>query len=246
MSADTQAKSDDEWLRQYRDKRYPLPAVAVDLVVLTIIDADLKLLLIERRGPPFAGQRALPGGFVRVGDAYDDQGEDLEAAVLRELEEETGLPRGSVFFRQFKTYGKAGRDPRMRVFSVAHVALVRPDLAPLATAGGDAADAQWVSVRHERPKKLSFDHDDIVDDALAYVSDELPAGSIALELVPKTFTMTELRSVYEVIGGAPVDRGNFRRRFLRMVDDGVLELAPGKRVTGKKPASVYRFASPLE
>ena len=121
---------------------YPRPAVAVDLVIFTILDADLKVLLIDREVEPFVGQPALPGGFVRVGEDAGDQGEDLDEAVLRELEEETGLPRGSVFFDQLRTYGGAGRDPRMRVFSIAHVALVRPDLAGLAAAGGDARNAR--------------------------------------------------------------------------------------------------------
>lgn len=229
-----------------RDQDYPRPAVAVDLVIFTILDADLKVLLIDRIGEPFAGQPALPGGFVRVKEPADadnvgDQGEDLEDAVLRELEEETGLPHGSVFFEQLRTYGKAGRDPRMRVFSVAHVALVRPDLAGLAAAGGDAKNARWVSVRHERPERLAFDHDTILDDALTYAQSRLDTSSIAFELVPPTFSMTELRSVHEVIRGEGLDRGNFRRRFLRMIDDGVVEQAPGKRITGRKPAAVYRF-----
>ena len=220
---------------------YPRPAVAVDLAIFTVVDADLKVLLIDRATDPFAGRPALPGGFVRVTDDPDNQGEDLDEAVKRELEEETSLPRGSVFFQQMRTYGRAGRDPRMRVFSVAHVALVRPDLAELVSAGGDARHARWVSVRHERPEALAFDHDAILDDALRHVQRELELSDIAFELVPRTFSMTELRAVHEVVLGRPLDRGNFRRRFLRMVDDGIVEKAPGKRITGHKPAAVYRF-----
>ena len=48
----------------------------------------------------------------------------------------------------------------------------------------------------------------------------------------------------EVVKGTALDPGNFRKRFLRMLDDGVLEHARGKRLTSSKPAQVYRFRSP--
>jgi 8-oxo-dGTP diphosphatase len=238
------APSDPEearYLEGYQAARFPRPAVAVDLVILTIVDADLKVLLIQRRQPPFQGKLALPGGFVRVGDAFADQGEDLDAAAQRELHEETGLPAGSVYLEQLYTFGKAGRDPRMRVISVAHYALVRPDLAAFVEAGGDAANAQWTSVAQLDQVDLAFDHRAIIDTALGRIRGKLGYSDIAFELVPKTFTIAELRSVYEVIDGAPYDPGNFRRRFLRMVEDGILEQAPGKRVTGARPARVFRF-----
>ena len=75
-----------------RKQRYcyewPRPGVTVDLALFTVTGAlnelRLQVVLIERRDPPFAGQWALPGGFVR-------ENEDLHAAALRELREETGI-----------------------------------------------------------------------------------------------------------------------------------------------------------
>jgi len=232
---------DAEFLAEYRRKARPAPAVTVDLVVFTVRDADLKLLLIERKGMPFRGAWALPGGFVRVGDAFSDQGEDLETAAHRELSEETGLPQGTTYLEQLYTFGRAGRDPRMRVITVAWYALIRPDLAPLVTAGSDAADARWFSLT-ALPEALAFDHDEILAKAVARIRGKIDYAPIAFDLVPETFTIAELRAVYEAIKGAEYDPGNFRRRFKRMVTDGVVVLAPGKRHTARRPAAVYAFA----
>jgi 8-oxo-dGTP diphosphatase len=178
---------------------------------------------------------------VRVGDAFEDQGEDLSDAARRELTEETGLQPGAVYLEQLYTFGKAERDPRMRVISVAYFALVRPDLAPFVQAGGDATTATWVSTSELSAFELAFDHPAIIDTALERIRGKLSYSDIAFELVPRTFSIAELRAVYEVIDGVAHDPGNFRRRFLRMIDDGIIEQAPGKRITGKRPAKVYRF-----
>lgn len=220
---------------------YPRPSVAVDIVVFTIIDADLKVLLIRRGEAPFKGAWALPGGFLRVGMTPKDQGEDVDAAAARELSEETGLPEGSVFFEQLYTFGAAGRDPRGRVVTVAYYALVRPTLAPLVKAGGDAAHAQWVSTQELKKMSLAFDHAEILAAALTRIQGKIDYSSIAFELVPDSFSIPELRAVHEVIKGQSYDRGNFRRRFNRMLTDGIIEPAPGKRITASKPAKVYRF-----
>ena len=207
-------------------------AVAVDLVVFTVTDSDLKVLLISRRNPPHG--YALPGGFVR-------DGESVEAAAYRELEEETGLPRRSLFLEQLYTFGGVERDPRGRVVTIAHFALIRPDLAPFVTAGTDAARAEWWSLTKVADAGLVFDHGAILDVALDRIRGKLDYTAIAFDLVPETFTVTELRTVYEAIQGRAHDAPNFRRRFNRMLGDGLLEEAPGRRRTGKRPAKVYRF-----
>ncbi len=221
-------------------RRYPRPAVAVDLTIFTLRDADLQLLLIKRKRPPFEGCWALPGGFVRVSDEQD-QGEDLDQAAERELAEETGLPTGAVFLEQVRAFGQAGRDPRLRVISVAYMALVRPELAPVVCAGGDAADARWFSTAHLEQQPLAFDHHQIINAATEHLRRAIRTTDLAFELVPETFTVAELRAVYEVLEGARLDPGNFRRRFMRMVDDGVLQESPGKRATGSRKARLYRF-----
>ena len=79
------------FLRRYRPADFPRPSVTVDIVAFSIIDAELRVLLVQRGEHPFKGAWALPGGFIRVGDGHRDQGEALDAAAARELQEETNL-----------------------------------------------------------------------------------------------------------------------------------------------------------
>lgn len=235
------SQEEKAFLDAYDVEAFHRPSVAVDIAIFTILDADLKVLLIQRENHPFKGAWALPGGFVRVGPTADDQGEDLEEAAVRRLYEETRLPRGSAYLEQLYTFGKAGRDPRTRVISVAYYALVRPDLAPFVRAGEDATATEWASIDGIEDRSLAFDHASIIEAAVDRVRGKIDSTDIAFELVPETFSIPELRSVYEVIKGTQYDPGNFRRRFNRMLADGVIQKAAGKRITRSKPAQVYRF-----
>lgn len=229
------------FLAGYRPGDFPRPSVTVDIAAFSILDAELRVLLVRRGERPFKGAWALPGGFVRVGDGHREQGEDLDAAASRELEEETGLAARDVFLEQVAAFGRAGRDPRMRVITVAYCALIRPDLVPLVKAGGDAAHAEWLVVDALKSKPLAFDHAEIIARAVAHVAQRVDSSAIASSLVPKTFTVQELRYVHSVLGGRTLDPGNFRRKFERLLEDGVIEQASGKRLTPSKPALVYRF-----
>lgn len=252
---------EQRFLEEYRPGDFPRPSVTVDLVIFTVIDKLLHVLFVRRNEHPFKGRWALPGGFVRVSDDRRNQGEDLDAAAHRELLEETGLSHtasGSIFLEQVRTFGKPGRDPRMRVISVAYYALVRPTLVPLIRAGGDVSHAKWFEVAELVPPPgksrkahdtaassslLAFDHAEILEAALERMRVDLDRTAISFELVPETFTIQELRAVHEAIRGEPLDPGNFRKRFLRLIEDGVIEAARGKRATISKPASVYRFVA---
>lgn len=229
------------FLDAYVPGDFPRPSVTVDLVILTVRDRRLSVLLVLRGQHPWKGAWALPGGFVRVGEGRD-RGESLDEAAHRELAEETGLDAeraGRVHLEQFGAFGAPDRDPRMRVISVAYCALLRPTLAPLVRGGGDADDARWFDL--EDLPRLAFDHAEIVASAITHVRRRLDTSNLAFELVPETFTIAELRNVHEIVHGAPLDPGNFRKKFLRMVEDGHIERARGSRATASKPASVYRF-----
>jgi 8-oxo-dGTP diphosphatase len=90
-------------------------------------------------------------------------------------------------------------------------------------------------------EKLAFDHAAIIERSIEHVAARLDASSIAASLVSLTFTIQELRHVHALLSGKPQDPGNFRRKFERMLEDGIIERAPGKRLTASKPALVYRF-----
>lgn len=218
----------------YDAAAYPPFAVTVDLVALTVRDDALRVLLVTRGENPFAGASALPGGFVR-------EREGLLAAAERELAEETGLRTGTgpgrAHLEQLATYGEPGRDPRMRVVSVAHLALA--PLLPEPHPGGDAAAAAWVDVEEALAGPLAFDHATILRDGVERARAKLEYTSLATAFCPPEFTVSRLRRVYEIVWGSPLDPRNFHRKvtstpgFLqdtgRTVADG-----PGR------PAALFR------
>lgn len=213
--------------RSHRSYSFERPSVSVDVVIFTLRKGDLQVLLIRRRNDPFSGQWAIPGGFVEVD-------ESLEAAALRELEEETGVK--DVYIEQLYTFGKPDRDPRMRVITVAYIALVPESALPPIRAGDDAAEACWWSMYDLPP--LAFDHATILDYALTRLRYKLEYTAVGFELLPMEFTLSELQSAYETILGETLDRGNFRKKLRRAE---VVEATQGFQTTGGRPARLYRF-----
>ncbi|MGW1161060.1 NUDIX hydrolase [Streptomyces sp. NPDC002513] len=206
-------------------------AVTVDLAVLTLRAGALNALLVERGQEPYAGRWALPGGFVRPEESAED-------AARRELAEEAGLADvARLHLEQVRTYSDPGRDPRMRVVSIAFAALL-PGL-PAPHGGGDAAQARWLP--YPGPGPLAFDHDRILADAHDRVGAKLEYTPLATAFCPPEFTLGELRQVYETVWGTALDRPNFRRKVL--ASPGFVEPVPGAaRLTGGrgKPAALYR------
>ncbi len=128
-------------------------AVTVDIVCLRPFIQPKEIALIQRKFDPFAGQWALPGGFV-------EEYEELDAAARRELLEETQL--NPVSIEQLYCFGTVGRDPRGRTVSIAYWALI--DAGQNGMAGDDAAAIRWFPI-YSLPR-LAFDHADIITKAL--------------------------------------------------------------------------------
>jgi 8-oxo-dGTP diphosphatase len=129
------------------------PLLTVDVVVLTET-VPPSVLLIQRGHPPFAGDWALPGGFV-------EEGERVAEAAPRELAEETGLRTGPLGL--LGVYDTPGRDPRGWTVSVVY--LTREPAERAVSGADDASDARWF--RSTALPKLAFDHAAIIADALS-------------------------------------------------------------------------------
>jgi nucleoside phosphorylase/ADP-ribose pyrophosphatase YjhB (NUDIX family) len=211
----------------------PAILVAVDLVILTLHAATLKVLLIKRGVDPFRGEQALPGGFLR-----DDQ-EDLPSAALRELSEEAGLDIDELHLEQLGVYGDPGRDPRGRVISVAF--LVISARLPDPVAGTDAMGARWIPADHVLSAKttLAFDHRQIVVDGVERARQKIEHSTLATAFCGQTFTLTELQQVYEAVWGMPLDPRNFYRKIKR-ASGFVVEDGPTRKYQKGRPARLFR------
>ncbi len=204
----------------------PLP-VTVDTVIFTVLRDALQVLLVRRAETKFQGLWSLPGGFVHPDEA-------LEGAALRELEEATGVRE--VYLEQLYTFGDPGRDTRGRVVSVAYVALLAADRCPLVPNRLED-EARWWPV-HALPP-LAFDHPQMVEVALERVRTKLEYTTIGFQLLPETFTLTELQRVYEIVLDRELDKRNFRRKLklLELVEPTGEKFREGPG----RPAELYRF-----
>jgi 8-oxo-dGTP diphosphatase len=219
---------------------FPVFYVTADLVVLTIRDGAFSALAVRRGGEPYAGELALPGGFTA-------EGEDIEAAAYRELQEEAGLDRGDVVLEQLQTFGAPDRDPRYRVVSVAWLAMGANLRDPVA--GTDASDAFFTPVAdlggaaggrgRRRTPRLAFDHDEILAVGVERARAKLEYTGLGAAFCRPEFTIGELREVYEAVWGVELDPANFHRKVTGV--EGFLE-ATGERTArgGGRPAALYR------
>ncbi len=207
--------------------KYPRPALTVDCVVFGLDEEDLKILLIQRDLKPFAGQWALPGGFVEIG-------ESLEETARRELSEETNLK--NVFLEQLYTFSDPKRDPREHVVTVAHYALVNLS-EHIVKAATDARSAAWFAIDDVPP--LAFDHDRILKVAYDRLKGKIRYQPIGFELLPEKFTLRQLQGLYEKILDRDLDKRNFRKKILNM---GIIEeLNEIETDVAHRAARLYRF-----
>jgi 8-oxo-dGTP diphosphatase len=199
---------------------------------LTVRGQHLHVLLIERGNEPYRGRLALPGGFLR-------DGENLHDAARRELREETGVGNAELHLEQLAAYSEPDRDPRGRVVTVAYLAMA-PDL-PMPVAGTDARSARWepVDTVMSAPASLAFDHNQILGDAVERVRGKLEYTTLATAFCADVFTIGELRHVYEVVWGVPLDQRNFYRKVTRTEGFVVPTGAKRSPETGR-PAALYR------
>jgi 8-oxo-dGTP diphosphatase len=237
------AVTESEFLAGYDPAAYERPALAVDLVLMGIRAGRPAALLMRRTQHPQAGLWALPGGIVGIDETLDE-------AAERVLRDKAGIARARL--EQLYTFGAVDRDPRMRIVSVAYLALLPAAAFAEALAGGGltaaALGVPWareaggpVSAVAEdgAPLALAFDHADILALAVKRLRGKLDYTDVAFALLPEQFTLRQLQDVHEAVLGAALNTSAFRRR---MRDRGWI--APtGARAAGTafRPAELFRF-----
>lgn len=205
----------------------PRIGVSVDLVILTVRVGRLATLAWRRDSSPYSGMQALPGGFIRLD-------EDLPAAAARVLAERAGLPSAQVHLEQLQSYGYPDRDPTRRAVSVAYLALA-PDLpAP------DTPQMSWQPV--SALTQMAFDHERILTDGVERARSKLEYTSLGAAFCRDEFTVAELRRVYEIVWGVPLDPRNFHRKVTG-ARDFLVETGEVTSSGGGRPAKLYRRGS---
>ena len=202
------------------------PAHVALATVFQVRDGTLSVLLWERAREPFSGAWALPGGTLAAG-------ETLEASISRHLATKVDVREVS-HLEQLGTWSDPSRHPERWELATAYLGLV-----PLGMDPRVPADTRWHAV--DTLPDTAFDHGAIVLAGRDRLRGKLSYSNIGFALAPETFTLAELRDVYEAALGYEVSATNLKRILLRR---GAIE-AVGKRrahgPAGGRPAELYRF-----
>lgn len=199
----------------------------VDVVLFTLIDDRLQIALLKREQAPFKNILALPGGGI-----HPDEDRDTQDAALRMLREKTGI--GNPYLEQLGTFSGQARDPRGWSISVAYCALVPPQLLQ------ETRHPDLVLLASDGLKGLPFDHQAIVDAALARVRNKSSYSSLPVHLCGESFTLPALQKIYETLLGEAINKVSFRRKIDEL---NILEPILGALESGKanRPAQLYRL-----
>ncbi len=204
---------------------FPRPIATVDIALFTLHAGELCVLLARREREPYAGQLALPGGFVHV-----DEDADTTATAVRVLAQKVGVARP--YLEQLYTFSGKVRDPRGWSIAVAYYALV-----PEARLAAHGPGVELAAV--DRLPALPFDHERIVATALYRLRGKSTYSALPAFLLPEHFTIQELHRVYEQVIGVKLDKASFRRKI---EDQDIVEPVAGERRGGAhRPAQLYRL-----
>jgi len=229
----TNEQSEADFLKNYDIHEFDIPLTSVDMAIFTIEAGELKVLLVKRAQHPAKGQWALPGGFINL---KEDQ--TLDDTAARKLKEKTGVDTSHL--EQVFTFGNAGRDPRGWSVTVAYMALISCENIQL-QADESSEEAVWLSVEEiERDYALAFDHNNILGVCYQRLKNKVHYTSLPINLLPQSFTLTDLQKTFEIILGCPIGKKSFRRRVL---DADIVEETGEMRGGSNRPAKLYRAKS---
>jgi 8-oxo-dGTP diphosphatase len=200
--------------------------VAVDCIVFGYDENGLQSLLVKRHIEPGKGQWALMGGLL-------EKEETLDQAAKRILLKLTGMT--DVYLEELKVFSDVNRDPVERTISVTYFALI--NIHNYEHQIVHEHEAQWFSI--SQLPELVFDHQTMVDYAKSKLKYKAALHPIGFELLPKKFTLTQLRHLYDAIFETQLDKGNFRRMIL--ASGLLIKLWEKDRSSSKKGAYFYQL-----
>jgi 8-oxo-dGTP diphosphatase len=199
--------------------------LTVDVVLLTLQEDELYVVLLKREREPYEGRPALPGGYIHA-----EEDDDSLAAAKRVLREKTSL--ASPYLEQLYTFANGTRDPRGWSASISYYALVNRDVLL-----AQDTDHFLLYPVDELPQ-LPFDHNRIIDFAVARLRNKSTYSALPCHLLPELFTLTELQQTYEKVLGHRLDKSAFRRKINEL---DFLESTEETRKGVHRPAQLFRI-----
>ncbi|MDR1516738.1 MAG: NUDIX domain-containing protein [Dysgonamonadaceae bacterium] len=224
------------------------PHISVDCSVFGFDGKQLKVLLIERNiggdNEDLFSDKKLPGSII-----YED--EDLDTAAVRILNELTGLK--NIYLSQFRSFGDPERtsNPRDknwlertmkmrvgRIVTVGYVALIK--ISRKISFESENTTARWYDVKILPSMELAFDHNLIAGEALSHIRRQVMLEpQVLFELLPRKFTMTQLRNLYDIVLGTKSDVRNFQKKMLQI--EGLEQLDEVQKNVPYRAPKLYRF-----
>ena len=207
---------------------YVPPTLTVDSVIFQLYDKQLQVLLIQRSQEPFLEAWALPGG-------YNPAGETTHDAMERILKAKGGIDTKSLkLIEQLYTFDTVARDPRGHAVSVTYMGLGL-GLVPVTTK--TTQNPHFFPV-NDLPQ-LAYDHEKIIRYGHERLQSKVAYTNAVFALLPKLFTLSQLQTAYEAILCKPLDKRNFRKKFLSL---GLISPTSEKHRDGAhRPAQLYTF-----
>ena len=247
----TEYKDEKEFLNKYDSSKFENLAVTTDLLIFAISDLNtgnyrklnqkkMSVYLVKREQFPNKDKLSLPGGFVEANASLDD-------SALKVLKQKTKLDE--IYLEQLYTFGDVNRDPRMRIISVAYMALINKQGLSLDN------DENWFTIINDNNEiylenehnsnnrisinELAFDHKTIIEAGLDRLKNKIEYTDLAFHLLPKEFTLSELQAVYETILGKSLLAPAFRRIIKQKVE----KTGNIKQGSGHRPSAFYKLIS---
>lgn len=219
-----------EFLKNYNVHGFPVPLTSVDIAIFSIIDSELKVLMVKRAAHPQLGKWALPGGFI---DLQRDR--ELVDTAKRKLAAKTGVH--TPYLEQVACIGNGGRDPRGWAVTIIYMSLISATDVKLQHSDSES-DIGWQPVyRLKKAGEIAFDHRDIIHICHDRLKNKVQYTSLPVNLLPNEFTLPQLQSTYEILLNTPIEKKSFRRRIL---DADILEETGHLKQGPTRPAKLYR------
>ena len=201
--------------------------------IFSVSDGELKVLLLRKKTEPYKGYWILPGNLLRCD-------ETIENNITDAVYDLTGLT--NVYIEQTYSFSALDRNPDYRLIAISHIGLVDSTTVEIKREERENVESEWFKIT-DLPK-LAFDHEMILNKNIKYLYSKIINSNILKILFPSDFTLPELQKVYEQVLDKPLDRRNFRKKFiaLDLVED-TLEKNTG---FNGRPAKLYRFKDDIK